>query len=61
MRIESRVLLVSHSAPRWALDHLFHRKPLEELLEGPFDWQPGWENFLPLPLPSAEPTSIDHR
>jgi broad specificity phosphatase PhoE len=38
-----RVLLISHSAPKWALDHLLHGAPLNELLAAPFDWQPGWE------------------
>jgi alpha-ribazole phosphatase/probable phosphoglycerate mutase len=37
------VLLVSHSANRWALQHLLHGIPLEELVDAPFDWQPGWE------------------
>lgn len=38
-----RVLLIAHAAPRWALDHLLHGVPLERLVHGPFDWQPGWE------------------
>ena len=37
-----RVVVVGHSATRWALDHLLSGKPLEELV-GPFDWQEGWE------------------
>lgn len=37
-----RVLLVAHSANRWALDHLLTGAPLEELVGAPFDWQPGW-------------------
>lgn len=40
------VLLISHAAPRWALDHLLHGVPLEQLVHGPFDWQPGWEYAL---------------
>lgn len=43
---DQRVLLVSHSAPQWALNHLLHGRPLEDLLVGPFDWQPGWEYLL---------------
>jgi alpha-ribazole phosphatase/probable phosphoglycerate mutase len=38
-----RVLLVSHAAPRWALQHLLEGTPLEEAVVAPFDWQPGWE------------------
>ena len=37
-----RVLVVSHAAPRWALQHLLEGMPLEELVGAPFDWQPGW-------------------
>lgn len=42
-----RVLVISHSANRWALDHLLHDKPLEALVEAPFRWQEGWEYSLP--------------
>lgn len=38
-----RVLVVSHAAPRWALQHLLDGIPLEELVEAPFEWRPGWE------------------
>jgi broad specificity phosphatase PhoE len=41
-----RVLLVSHAAPRWALQHLFDGVPLHEVVVAPFDWQPGWEFVL---------------
>lgn len=40
-----RVVLIGHSANRWALDHLVHGTPLEELV-GPFDWQAGWHYSL---------------
>jgi broad specificity phosphatase PhoE len=40
------VLLVAHSANRWALEHLFHGTPLEELVNAPFAWQEGWEYTL---------------
>ncbi len=42
-----RVLLIAHSANRWALDHLLHGRALEELVDAPFDWQPGWVYRLP--------------
>ena len=41
-----RVLLVSHAAPRWALQHLLEGTPLEEAVVAPFEWQPGWEYVL---------------
>ena len=41
-----RVLLVSHAAPRWALQYLLDGVPLEEAVVAPFDWQPGWEYVL---------------
>jgi broad specificity phosphatase PhoE len=40
------VVLISHSANRWALQHLVHGIPLEDLIDADFDWQPGWEYVL---------------
>jgi broad specificity phosphatase PhoE len=37
-----RVLVIGHSATRWALDHLLNGIPLEELVDAPFAWQEGW-------------------
>ncbi|MEA2661840.1 MAG: 2,3-bisphosphoglycerate-dependent phosphoglycerate mutase [Chloroflexota bacterium] len=37
-----RVLVVGHSATRWALEHLLAGRSLEDLVDAPFDWQPGW-------------------
>lgn len=42
-----RVLLVSHSANRWALQNLLLGTPMQELVDAPFDWQPGWKFELP--------------
>jgi broad specificity phosphatase PhoE len=47
----SRVLLIAHSANRWALQHLLLGAPLEEVVGAPFDWQEGWEYALPGELP----------
>jgi broad specificity phosphatase PhoE len=47
----SRVLLIAHSANRWALQHLLLGVPLEEVIGAPFDWQEGWEYALPGELP----------
>ena len=41
-----RVLLVSHAAPRWALEHLLEGVSLAEAATAPFDWQPGLEYVL---------------
>ena len=41
-----RVLMIGHVATRWALDHYVSRRPLEELVEAPFDWQEGWTYVL---------------
>jgi 2,3-bisphosphoglycerate-dependent phosphoglycerate mutase len=41
-----RVLLVGHSATRWALDHLLDGEPLEALVAAPFEWREGWEYVL---------------
>jgi len=42
-----RVLLISHSANRWALDCLLGGASLEDLIDAPFAWQAGWEYELP--------------
>ena len=44
-----RILLIAHTANRWALDCLLGGASLEELLKVPFDWQPGWYYTLPTP------------
>lgn len=38
-----RLLLVGHSANRWALQHLLLGATLAEVIGAPFAWQPGWE------------------
>ena len=48
-RPEQRVLLIGHTATRWALDHLLAGRPLEELVVAPFGWREGWE-YSSLPL-----------
>lgn len=37
-----RVVLVAHSANLWALEVLVHGRRLEDFLDAPFAWQPGW-------------------
>lgn len=39
----TKVLLIAHSANRWALEHLLNRVALEDLVDAPFNWQEGWE------------------
>ena len=36
------MLLIAHSANRWALEHLLLGTPLEDLVLAPFEWQEGW-------------------
>jgi alpha-ribazole phosphatase/probable phosphoglycerate mutase len=45
-----RVLVVGHSATRWALEHLLQDVPLEDLVVAPFDWREGWEYVVPRSL-----------
>ena len=47
-----RVLLIGHTATRWALDHLLDGRPLEQVVVAPFDWREGWEYDLD-PSPQA--------
>lgn len=43
-----RIVLIGHSAQRYGLRELFERISLEEAVDAPFDWQPGWEYSLDL-------------
>jgi broad specificity phosphatase PhoE len=43
----ARVLVVGHTATRWALDHLLAGAALAELVVAPFGWQEGWPYTLP--------------
>ncbi|MFD0472308.1 histidine phosphatase family protein [Nonomuraea thailandensis] len=44
----ARVLVIAHSANRWALDCLLGGASLEGVLgEGRFAWQPGWYYTVP--------------
>jgi broad specificity phosphatase PhoE len=45
---ECRVLLVSHSANRWALAFLLDGLALELQVDAPFGWREGWEYSLPI-------------
>ena len=38
--------VVEMRANRWAIEHLLYGKPLAEVIEEPFAWQPGWEYVL---------------
>jgi broad specificity phosphatase PhoE len=42
-----RILIVGHSATRWALDYLINHVALEDLVDAPFNWQKGWIYTLP--------------
>ena len=52
------VVLVGHSATRFALDHLLTGAPLEHLVTAPFDWQPGWAYRIPDASPSSRGSAI---
>ena len=40
---DERILVIGHTATRWALDHLLDGEELESVVTRPFDWRPGWE------------------
>lgn len=48
----TNVLVVAHSANRWALECLLAGTRLEDLVDAPFDWRPGWHYTLLTPSPS---------
>ena len=41
-----RVLVIGHTATRWALDHLLDGRELDAAVAAPFDWREGWEYVL---------------
>ncbi len=43
----SRLLVIAHSANRWALDHLLLGRDLADAVAAPFVWQQGWSYTLP--------------
>jgi 2,3-bisphosphoglycerate-dependent phosphoglycerate mutase len=45
-----RVLIIGHMSGYWALEHLLHEMPLEDV-NGPFDWQEGWEYRIRVSAP----------
>jgi len=40
---DKRIVVIGHSANRWSLEHLVNGTALEDLVDAPFNWQPGWE------------------
>jgi 2,3-bisphosphoglycerate-dependent phosphoglycerate mutase len=50
---EARILVIGHSATRWAIDHLLNGEALEELVAAPFAWQEGWIYLLPSSPPAG--------
>lgn len=48
-----RVLLIAHSANRWALQHLLEGADLRDLVDAPFAWREGWRFELPAGRTSA--------
>jgi broad specificity phosphatase PhoE len=42
-----KILLIAHSANKWALDNLLNGVALDDLVDAPFGWQEGWHYTLP--------------
>ena len=45
-RDDKRILIIAHSANKWALDCLINGADITELVRGRFVWQPGWRYQL---------------
>jgi len=55
-----RILVIAHSAQRYALRHLLDGVPLEEAVDAPFEWQEGWEYVVgPPDLEAGRPNVGD--
>lgn len=50
----STVVIIAHSANKWALDCLLDGAALEDLVDAPFGWQKGWRYTLPAGWTGAE-------
>jgi broad specificity phosphatase PhoE len=50
-----RIVVIAHSANRWALDHLVNGVPLEESVDAPFHWRPGWLYLVSANASASEP------
>lgn len=46
---DKRIVVVGHSATRWAIEHLLTGTPLEQLVGEHFEWREGWEYVLSKP------------
>jgi alpha-ribazole phosphatase/probable phosphoglycerate mutase len=56
-----RVIVIAHSANKWALDVLLCGARLEDLVDAPFGWQEGWRYTLPSGWagePAATPVNL---
>jgi broad specificity phosphatase PhoE len=42
-----RILVIAHSANKWALDCLLTGAAIEDLVDAPFGWRKGWHYTLP--------------
>lgn len=42
-----RVLVIAHSANKWALDCLLTGARIEDLVDAPFEWRQGWHYTVP--------------
>ncbi|MEU7939492.1 histidine phosphatase family protein [Microbispora bryophytorum] len=51
----SRVLVIAHSANKWALDCLLTGTAIEDLVDAPFGWKEGWCYTLPAHWPEHGP------
>ena len=47
MWVGRRVIVIAHTANKWALDHLLCGRPLEDLVDAPFGWREGWHYTVP--------------
>jgi len=54
-----RVLVIAHSANRWAFDCLLNGARLEELVNAPFGWRESWTYSLPTDWTGERPATDD--
>jgi alpha-ribazole phosphatase/probable phosphoglycerate mutase len=57
----SRILMIGHSANKWALDHLLLGMDLSELVTAGLAWQGGWEYVVPMGWSEGPPSELSAR
>ena len=54
---DQNIVIIGHRATYYTLEHLSKNTPLEELVQTPWRWQPGWHYCVSLPDTASRTTA----